>query len=31
MVAAFEALLPRAPTKGLVTAYSGPTWAAAKG
>ena len=31
MVAAFEALLPGAPTKGLVTAHSGPTWAAAKG
>jgi len=30
MVAAFEALLPGAPTKGLVTAHSGPTWAAAK-
>jgi DNA polymerase I len=31
MIAAFEALLPGAPTKGLVTAHSGPTWAAAKG
>jgi DNA polymerase I len=31
MVAAFEALLPGAPTKGLVTAHSGATWAAAKG
>jgi DNA polymerase I-like protein with 3'-5' exonuclease and polymerase domains len=31
MTAAFEALLPRAPTKGLVTAHSGSTWAAAKG
>ena len=31
MVAAFEALLPGAPTKGLVTAHSGSTWAAAKG
>jgi DNA polymerase-1 len=31
MVAAFEALLPDAPTKGLVTAHSGSTWAAAKG
>ena len=31
MVAAFEALLPGAPTKGLVTAHAGPTWAAAKG
>jgi DNA polymerase-1 len=30
MVAAFEALLPAAPTKGLVTAHSGQTWAAAK-
>ena len=30
MIAAFEALLPGAPTKGLVTAYAGPTWAAAK-
>jgi DNA polymerase I len=30
MTAAFEALLPGAPTKGLVTAHSGPTWAAAK-
>jgi DNA polymerase I-like protein with 3'-5' exonuclease and polymerase domains len=30
MVAAFEALLPGAPTKGLVTADSGATWAAAK-
>jgi DNA polymerase-1 len=30
MIAAFEALLPGAPTKGLVTAHSGPTWAAAK-
>ena len=31
MVAAFESLLPGAPTKGLVTAHSGSTWAAAKG
>jgi DNA polymerase I-like protein with 3'-5' exonuclease and polymerase domains len=31
MVAAFEALLPGAPTKGLVVARSGSTWAAAKG
>ena len=31
MIAAFEALLPGAPMKGLVTAHSGPTWAAAKG
>jgi DNA polymerase I len=31
MVDAFAALLPGAPTKGLVTARSGPTWAAAKG
>jgi DNA polymerase-1 len=31
MVAAFEALLPGAPVKGLVTAHSGSTWAAAKG
>jgi DNA polymerase-1 len=31
MVAAFEALLPTAPTNGLVDAHSGPTWAAAKG
>jgi len=31
MVAAFEALLPGAPTKGLVTACSSSTWAAAKG
>jgi DNA polymerase-1 len=31
MTAAFEGLLPGAPTKGLVTAHSGPTWAAAKG
>jgi DNA polymerase I-like protein with 3'-5' exonuclease and polymerase domains len=31
MVAAFEALLPGAPTMGLVTAHSGSTWAAAKG
>jgi DNA polymerase-1 len=30
MIAAFEALLPGAPTQGLVTAHSGPTWAAAK-
>ena len=30
MIAAFEALLPGAPTKSLVTAHSGPTWAAAK-
>ena len=31
MVAAFEALLPGAPTKGLVVVRSGSTWAAAKG
>jgi DNA polymerase I-like protein with 3'-5' exonuclease and polymerase domains len=31
MIAAFEALLPGAPVRDLVTAYSGPTWAAAKG
>ncbi len=31
MIAAFEALLPGAPTKGLVTAHCGPTWAAARG
>jgi DNA polymerase-1 len=31
MVAAFEALLPGAPTNGLVAAHSGPTWSAAKG
>jgi DNA polymerase-1 len=31
MVAAFEALLPGAPTTGLVTASSGSTWSAAKG
>ena len=31
MIAAFEALLPGAPTKGLVAAHSGPSWAAAKG
>ena len=31
MTAAFEALLPGAPVKGLVTAHSGTTWAAAKG
>jgi DNA polymerase I len=30
MIAAFEALLPGAPPKGLVTAHSGPTWATAK-
>ena len=30
MIAAFEALLPGAPTNCLVTAQSGPTWAAAK-
>ena len=30
MIAAFEALLPGAPTTGLVTAHSGPNWAAAK-
>ena len=29
MIAAFEALLPGAPTQGLVTAHFGPTWAAA--
>ena len=31
MVAAFEALLPGAPTTGLVDAHSGTNWAAAKG
>jgi DNA polymerase-1 len=31
MICAFEALLPGAPTTGLVDAHSGPTWAAAKG
>jgi DNA polymerase-1 len=31
MIAAFLALLPGAPTKGLVTAHCGATWAAAKG
>ena len=31
MTAAFEALLPGAPVRGLVTAHSGTTWAAAKG
>jgi hypothetical protein len=31
MAAAFEALLPGAPTTGLVDAHSGLTWAAAKG
>jgi DNA polymerase I-like protein with 3'-5' exonuclease and polymerase domains len=31
MTTAFEALLPGAPVKGLVTAHSGSTWAAAKG
>ena len=30
MIAAFDALLPGAPTTGLVTAHSGPNWAAAK-
>ena len=30
MIAAFEALLPGAPTTGLVTAHCGSTWAAAK-
>ena len=30
MIAAFEALLPGAPTKGLVTAHAGPNWATAK-
>jgi DNA polymerase-1 len=30
MIAAFLALLPGAPTKGLVDAHSGSTWAAAK-
>jgi DNA polymerase-1 len=30
MIAAFEALLPGAPTNGLVAAHSGSTWAAAK-
>lgn len=30
MTAAFSALLPLAPTKGLVAAHSGPNWAAAK-
>jgi DNA polymerase-1 len=31
MTAAFEALLPGAPTRGLVAAHSGPTWATARG
>jgi DNA polymerase I-like protein with 3'-5' exonuclease and polymerase domains len=31
MIGAFEALLPGAPTRGLVTAHPGRTWAAAKG
>jgi DNA polymerase-1 len=31
MIGAFEALLPGAPTRGLVTAHRGRTWAAAKG
>jgi DNA polymerase-1 len=31
MTAAFEAVLPGAPVRGLVTAHSGTTWAAAKG
>ena len=31
MTAAFEDLLPGAPTRGLVEAHYGPTWAAAKG
>ena len=31
MIAAFEALLPGAPVRGLVTAHSATTWAAAKG
>jgi DNA polymerase I-like protein with 3'-5' exonuclease and polymerase domains len=31
MIAAFEALLPGAPTNGLVAAHSGSTWSAAKG
>jgi DNA polymerase I-like protein with 3'-5' exonuclease and polymerase domains len=31
MIAAFEALLPDAPTTGLVTAHCGSTWAAARG
>jgi DNA polymerase I-like protein with 3'-5' exonuclease and polymerase domains len=31
MVGAFKALLPGAPTTGLVDAHSGPTWTAAKG
>jgi len=31
MIGAFEALLPGAPVKGLVSAHSGSTWAAAKG
>jgi DNA polymerase I-like protein with 3'-5' exonuclease and polymerase domains len=31
MIGAFEAMLPGAPTTGLVNARSGPTWAAAKG
>jgi DNA polymerase I len=30
MIAAFEALLPGAPTNRLVAAHAGPTWAAAK-
>jgi hypothetical protein len=31
MIAGFAVLLPGAPTKGLVAAHSGSTWAAAKG
>jgi DNA polymerase I len=31
MIASFKALLPEAPTAGLVDAYAGPNWAAAKG
>jgi DNA polymerase-1 len=31
MMAAFSALLPAAPTTGLVDAHAGPSWAAAKG
>jgi DNA polymerase-1 len=31
MTSAFEGLLPGAPTRGLVAAHSGSTWAAAKG
>jgi DNA polymerase I len=31
MIAAFQAMLPGAPTTGLVDAHAGPNWAAAKG